>query len=457
MDTSIFEQINVAPIRDVRFQNGKIPSALVDGKFYIVKTTGCLEKSGRDQTQPKISVSFKQVNLSTGETTGDQKCIKISAISGVLLRAGYVFQFVGNGKNLKVSFLRKYPRVKLNLNFHKSGWSIVKPEKDKEHFIPKNIYDISGSYDYFIKENPYIKFKVDDHPGIKNVYVSCFELFLRTYGSSDYIKRILLTHSFKSAYDRLFLDYDNPKYDTPGQWTLKPHSQCNRADVPLLGAMKYDTYTINKVSKIFNEIMASNKLVFPWIFPWFHHKGHMTFSGLKLPNEEFLGLRIDGFKGPEQAIKVVRVVKRYDDDNGELVYGGEENGGQSGPPKKKKTKGDDFGVEQDTPPGEDADTFEIDESPIETDQPLDIEYLDEVEIVPRPEHKGNANTNEIEEDKKGSISPGEPSNDPNQVDQAIFNTPLEFESKGTLWEIWNDFVNLHHMNPKIIKKIEHYN
>jgi hypothetical protein len=454
MNSKLFSLIKTRLLKGVRFQNNKSPEGLADGNLYMVMSTGNFTKSGRDQTQPKISVLVKKVDINNGEIIGEGICITISSISGGFMRVGHVIQFEWFGRNARVRYERKYPVLKLKINCHRDGWHPVRPDLNKDHFIPESIHNISSDYDSFIKPSPYIKFDVEDFPGINHLYVSCFELFMRTYGSSGFLKRILLTYDFKTAMGKLTEEYDTNKFNIPGEWVIKPKQRVTKHDLPLLAAMKYQSDTINIVRSIYNKIVTSNDRTFPWISPWSQERGTMTVSGIKITNNSFVGLRIDGMSVPDKKIYAVKTVKRYDSVDGEIVDEGIE---PEGPPKERKILDDDLELCQDEQPSDEGSLIDLEETALETDSLPVIEVLEDVEIVPRPQKSGTKPNDQTIDKKVGPVSPGEPTSDPSDNDEAAISTPVIMESKGTLSEIWNDFLKLHHAHPEIITKIEHYN
>lgn len=454
MNPRLFKEHESPKLTGIRDLNGKPPSMIDVNYYYMSLATGCLFKPKRDHTQPKVSVLIQKVNIDTGQLTGQKLAIKISAISAGHMPPGSVIKFERGGLHGRVKYLRLYERIQFNVNFNREeGWRAYKPSIEN-HIIPDSIYNLSSNFDYYFKPSPYIKFKINNYPGISYLYVACFELFVRTYGSSTPTKRTLLNYSFDTVIERLTEHYDSKKFDVPGQWTLKPADGVTKLDIPLLAAMKYVRATQNIVKSIYSKFVTDGERKFPWFSPWFQGEGTLTVSGFKLPNGAFLGLRIEGFSVPDREITIIKD-KEVTQDAGENTGHPDE---LPGPPKEKLVPGDGMGLDQENPPGNDGPELNIDE-----ENNVEIYSLPVIKTVyniietEKPSGQGTGQTDETIEKPAGSASLGEPTDDESENSKAKSESPIEIDFGGTLIEMWNDLVRLHHAHPQIILSVEHYN
>ncbi len=455
MNPRLFKEHESPKLIGIRGIDGKPPSKINVNFLYMAIDTGCFFKGNRDKSQPKVSILVRRVNIDTGELIGGKVALRISAVSGGHMPPGSVIKFSRGGFHGRVRYLRLYERIQFKVNFDREvGWEAVKPSINN-HFIANSALDISSDYDIYFKPSPYIKFKINNYPGIRYLNVSCFELFMRTYGSSSTTKRTLLNYDFKTAMDKLTEEYDTNQFNIPGEWTLKPAKGVTKLDLPLIAAMKYVRITRNIVGSIYGKFVTDGEHKFPWFSPWFQGDGTLTVSGFKLPDGGYVGLRIEGFSVPKREITVIKDKEEKQD------YDGENTGHPNelpGPPAEKLVPGDGMGVDQDNPPSDDGPELTVDEdNHVEIDGFPNIKTLYNYIPAEKPFGHGTGKPDESIEIPSGDVSPGEPTDDESDNTKAKFNTPIEIESGGTLWEIWSDLVRLHHDFPSIILSVEHYN
>jgi len=456
LDPKLFRHHSTRTIIRIKYLNDESPKELHNNKLYFVVYHGAFTDSGNNY-QPKISVLIKEVNIQTGEIIGSGKCIKILSEYAELMQIGFVVKFEDNGCTARVKYKYLYPRQEFQIDYRKKGWESFYPKNEDEFFIPKALHDPTSSFDSLVIGAPYVKFHAQNHSQIRYLYVSCFELFMRTYGTSSYLKRVLLSYDLESAKSKLFQNFEYNKHSTKvGEWILKPNKNTSNGDIPLLAAIKYDETSKRIVKSIFSKLITKQKYKFPWISPWQQIKGSINVSGIKISDDAFLATRIEGTTVPENQVRIIKDKKVYIKNGIEIG----ENEASNLPPKELLNDPD-FNLSQDKEPGDSGGITEIEGTKIETKGFPTINTSYDIEIVEIEDdsNKQNKKTSLDQYSKKqeSDLTTNPQHNFPSNAKQANLIAPLELESKGTPYEIWSHFTRLKKAHPEIIQSVEHYN
>ena len=148
--------------------------------------------------------------------------------------------------------------------------------------------------------------------GDRYLWIPSLEFFTRHYGRSQEIRRILLNEPWDAAQHQLF---DLTESDSPPNssvWRLRYGSRASRLvsqDAVFLAHLRYDSDLQDAVKPLYAalEALAADPDADPRsrgvelkIGPWFFGPATLKVSGLRLPDGDFLGLRVDGGTEPQK-------------------------------------------------------------------------------------------------------------------------------------------------------------
>ena len=190
------------------------------------------------------------------------------------------------------------------LNFSDDGWQIAGPwdkstdPNEPGWLVPKE-YPLPE-----IERHPktrVVQFHLSGNP--RGLVVPCMEVFSRLYGRSQYLKRILVTQPFSTAFDGLIVPDVEEAPDDVWQVTVDKH--CVNGDGTFLAHLKHDEITKRRVRKIWGQCEAAQDVfgsaqAFPGIPPWFKGAAQLLVKGIWLDPEKrrFLALQLKGCSDP---------------------------------------------------------------------------------------------------------------------------------------------------------------
>lgn len=407
----------------------------------IVWWYGGIVKNYRAESVPKAVVFFRKLDKNGNLGAFEPRYIALTFIG--LLRIGSIWK---EGE-CKSEAVMPAEMEKLDLDFTQKTWEFVSPmqaaKPGAENPINQNDYPLPFSHD----KNWLIDFPLVNG---KNLLIPCTEFFVRYYGRSEEVPRVLATYGWEEVNKRFYMPFDQPAM--PNTWPVKLKSRLYNNDVVFLAHMKYDPYTALAAKSINSQIEIAflNKEPFAFIQagPWFEGKAQILVSGLWInKGKTFLALRILGGSDPQDA-----PIQR-DRENSNKAVGSEGadlgNPTDGRPPRVLKKPPNIVDLTDDDEPDHGAPTVEVEEP--------DFRVLGEPRVVvdvkrDRAKTKNGTTLGEGEEPK--SYSSGDPHGSGKGVGNASIHARTIMESHGTLRDMWNAMRLLKEKNPKLIKAVE---
>ncbi len=331
------------------------------------------------------------------------------------------------------------------LNFTENTWQFVSPSQAaKEGSL--NPIGASDYPLYFSRDrNWLIDFSL---PNDKNLLIPCLEFFVRCYGRSVEVRRILSSFLWETAEPKLYAPFTEPVQ--PGAWPIKLRDRLRNGDAVFLAHAKYEPYTHVCAKGIYSQIVSSfdqsERFVFLKVKPWFQGRAEIKISGRWINNDKtFLGLQINGCSDPEG------YPIQLDRDNTNLTDNPAEDDGEawSGAPRRIPQRPlDSINLTDLDEPDHGSQTSEIQEDDFEvlgTPRTLILVRHDQAKTSIGPPEK-----NDLSE----RFSTGEPYGINKGVGSASIHAEPQLESHGFLLDMWNAMQHLKTSNPGILQALE---
>lgn len=256
---------------------------------YVVWWYGPLRRNRQTLSVPRVVVFLRELRPD-GTLGGILQRETILSHLG-LLRLGSVWR---NGQSESVI---EFPTVDFDVSFNSDAWRHWSPYEEP-HRAPS-----------FRKANYPLPYRSDrnllldfDCGNGRQLLIPSLEFFVRTYGASAEIKRVLATYPYSDATRRLaHAEPDETDRDT---WAITIDSRLRYSDGEFLAHLVYDEHTQRVAKNIYSDIESSfgalNSQVFPAIEPWFLGDAKIRVAGIPMDGgKTFLALRILGLSGPE--------------------------------------------------------------------------------------------------------------------------------------------------------------
>lgn len=437
---------------NVKFKavNKKVSRAediLNDNKKWIVWWYCGFYKSTTKNSQPDVLVEFRELS---GDNNISSDSITFKKIPVTLLsyfRIGTVWI----GSTLESVIVFETQEFDINFSLKERGWLLQSFQSNLRIGaippFPISIYDLKYKEDV----NWLLSFSLQNGG---RLIVPCMEFFLRCYGKSMELKRILTTYPWdgvKGAEDRLYAPLSIP--EDPNYWIVCLRNRLILGDRIILAHAKYNKSVKNILKGIYSQLETQYKTdskvpIFLKIMPWIQ-EGVSTIrvQGIKFEDNSFLALRVVSYLEPKT--------------DKELLYDIE--------PKKEKHTSDN---EKPNDNGAIANTttYSLDDNgslTIATDQPpghsdlsIDIaDLFDEtMEGVINQGIRANltSHTQGIGSGYSSMTSPTNTSSTdaPYGSGNVGFASIASLESHGALRDVWNAVKYLHIQYPKIIISVE---
>ncbi|MDR7088545.1 hypothetical protein [Cellvibrio fibrivorans] len=422
-------------------------------KPWVAWWYGGIYKNSRDQSQPNVVVSFREL---TSEGLSDSQILRQVPITSLgQLRLGSIWE----GSTCKSQL--SYESQTFKVNFTAGSWKF-------SSFSGASALNIELPYDldthplfYDLRDqSKLIEFPIST--GGKLV-VPCLEFFSRCYGYSQEIKRILTTYFWdvpKGAKERLFAPINRP--EVPNLWQVRLRERLCNDDITLLAHIKYDQYTLKRVKKIhadlatqFNRVLKDPngkpiaRPAFLEAAPWFEGDAELEVEGIWFNDtKSFLGLRITGCSEP----------------GGLTIEGDRTNNGKaerSAPPGSPTSwDGVPRKIISHPPIPFDVTGFQ---APDHASGTVDIKdpkmkiLGKRRRVIHRKTEEASTTPGAVSEDEDSKkFSSGEPGGTGKGTGRASIKAEAIMESKGTLRDMWNALLYLRDEYPEVIKGVESY-
>lgn len=399
---------------------------------------GPIIKNFRAQSVPKAVVFFRRFDKDGKFGQIVRRETSLTHLG--LLRIGSVWK---NG----VSDSRvDLPTETFDVSFDSDGWRIISPYEVVHREGRSN--PITSS-DYLLNFSPDKNFLLDfklSHG--RNLLIPCMEYFIRCYGRSAEVKRVLATYHWEDARKRLFKQVDESQ---PGTWPIKLAKRLYNDDVIFLAHVFYEQYAQRLAKSIYAQIESTfsenNPYVFFKVAPWYRGKAQICVAGLPInEGQTFLGLRILGCSQPQGDT----ILRDKEDTNkvGETRPEGDNGADESSFSVRRLEKLPDIiDLTDDNEPDHGAASLEIEEDVFKVlGEPRAI--ID----VRRARLRGAVTS--FVHDGASSFSTGEPYGSGKGVAHASIHARAVMETQGVLRDMWNAAVYLRRMHPESIQSVE---
>lgn len=407
----------------------------------IVWWYGGIAKNYRAESVPKVVVFFRRLDKNGNLGTFERKNIALTFLG--LLRIGSIWK---DGECRSEAVMPAEQKT-IDVDFTQGTWKFVSPAQAAmdsiENPINQNDYQL-----YFANDkNWLIDFPLANG---KNLLIPCTEFFVRYYGRSEEVPRVLATYGWGEVNKRFYLPFDQPVRSNT--WPIKLKSRLYNGDVVFLAHMKHDQYTQLAAKNINAQIEISFSRKEPYAFvqvsTWFKGKARVLVSGLWInKGKTFLALRILGGSDPQEA-PIQR--DRENSNKTEGAAGAELGNLPDGRPLRILRKPPKIvDLTDDDEPDHGAPTVEVEEP--------DFVILGEpraVIDVKRNRAKKKTVTMLGEGEEPKSYSSGDPHGSGKGVGNASIHARTVMESHGTLRDMWNAMRLLKKKHPKLVSSVE---
>jgi hypothetical protein len=257
----------------------------------VVWWYGPLRKNFRASSVPNAIVFFRDLN--ENNELGEIKSAAIALTHLGILRLGSIWK---NGTSCTSLDLKEET---FKVSFDPSDYSITSPYEAMEvRRMTNPISPQDYTLLYHADKNQLLDFPLTRG---RNLLIPCIEYFVRCYGRSTEVKRVLATYSWENACPRLFGKVDKPQRE--GVWSIKLAQRLRPSDAVFLAHVWHDKFAQRQARKVYAQLNAQNspnrRLTFLKIAPWFRGPAEIRVAGLIINDgKTFLGLRITGASNP---------------------------------------------------------------------------------------------------------------------------------------------------------------
>jgi hypothetical protein len=412
------------------------------GMRLVVWWYGAITKNPRANSVPMVNIFFRW--LENNDILRNHIVQKVALTYLGLFRIGSVWQ---DGINVAhVDFHTEIFDVSFSPDY---GWKVVSPynlvhNENRITPIPINEYPLTYSLD----KNYLLDFSLPSHC---NLLIPCTEFFVRCYGQSAEVKRVLATYPWEEAKKRLFKPVEEPVQ--PNTWPVKLAMRLRNDDVVFLAHVLYDHYAQQAARSIYAQIesafQANNPSAFVQVTPWFKGNAQLYVAGIRInEGKTFLGLRILGCSHPkgdtilrdrENSNKVTETAD-FDADNPDkktLSF------------KNLRNIPDIIDITSNDEPDHASSSVEIEEE--------DFKVLGEPRKVIDVRHttKDRSVTYSVKKGDENLFSTGEPYGSSKGVGVGLIYAPVStMDLQGVLRDMWNAVLHMKRSQPDVIQKAE---
>lgn len=391
---------------------------------YFVAWYGGLKKNPVAASVPNVTVFLRK--LENSKPAGWRE-IKLALTHLGPLRLGSIWR---NGERHSQIH---YESKDFVVDFTEGEWEFISPLREmdlgKGSPIDRQTYELKYQQD----RNWLIKFQLSSG---QKLLIPCLEFFMRCYGESLEVNRVLAAYPWPEAENRLYdTSYQEPK---DGNWHVKLRHRMRKGDVVLLAHLKYDPKARNKAKSIYSQIateIMEKSIAFPKIGPWFQGKAIIRVEGLWIDRSNtFLGLRVTGCSDPA-GDTIVRTREEMPKTSGGFPI---EGTAIRTYPTKRISLGEIIDVTTENEPDNPSawitvrgDNFAV------LGEPRKV-----IDQRTSSDSDGEIRVPSSSEEEVSNISAGEPCGTGNNVGSSLGYEERVLESKGMLRDMWNALLSL---------------
>ena len=406
----------------------------------IVWWYGGIIKNYKAESVPKVVVFFRRLDKNGNLGSFERKDIALTFLG--LLRIGSIWK-EGECRSEAV-----FPteQKQFEVDFTHGAWRFVCPSQAAKLGIEKIINQSDYPLHFAKDKNWLINFPLSND---QNLLIPCTEFFVRNYGRSEEVPRVLATYGWEEVHKRFYVPFDQPVVENT--WPVKLKSRMYNGDVVFLAHMKYDPYTAFAAKGINAQIETSFLNKEPYAFiqagPWFEGKAQVLVSGHWInEGKTFLALRFLGGSDPQE-VPIQRDRENSNKTDGALSSEvGESTGGRPPRPIKKPAEIVDLTDQQE--PDHGAASVEVEEPDfIVLGKPRDVFDVNR-----------NKKTNSRGKPRDGGVakifSSGESYGSSKGVGFASIHAPVVMKLDGTLLDVWDAMLYLKKEKSELIQSVE---
>lgn len=441
-DASTFAQrnnklpVNQVPItlERARKQSELLNLTLNPQERYMVSWYGAVLSNNRDNWVRRLAVWFR--HLDDNNVLGDYERCDVALTSLGQLRIGSVWQ-AGQSREQSEMCRREFHVTFSEADWERAASYASMPKEEGPPLLDLDVYRLP-----FAKDRSMV-LRFSHAEG--TLLVPCIE-FLRCYGRSQDINKILTRFTWEEVTRRLHLDHDVEV--KPGYQVISLPPGLGQEEAHLLAHLRYNWFTNRKVREINSYIdkdlirPGSGFHSFPVIGPWFEGPGQLEVEGVQIDARTFLGLRITGYTVPSTpAIWSVRSGFPMDADE-KLIDG------RFPVPRIRK-----IGEDEVTPVADDLLADRGSEIIQISDPSIRLLGTPAQVITQSRTGKIERGTPGVVPDKTEVSAPGDTYGKGKGVGQADFTSSFEIEPQGAVLDIWNGLQYLRQRYPERIRSL----
>ena len=416
------------------------PSVTADASVdLVVWWYGPLVKNRRAQSVPKVVVFFRELR---GDGSFGRIVRRETALTHLgMLRIGSVWS--GGMSKTRID----HSVVTFDVSFASDGWKIISPygvvhDEKRSNPIPQDDYPLKFSPD----KNYLLEFRLSDG---RSLLIPCIEFFVRFFGRSEEVPRVLATYPWVDAQKYLYKPFDQPIQ--PGTWPVKLAKRMRNSDTTFLAHVLHDPYAQHVAKGIYSQIESAFGAQAPYVFlkvaPWFRGSAKLEVAGIPINSgRTFLGLRVVGGSGPS-GVTIHRDRDRPGSEGGtEPLSAGDDQVGF--PPRNLTRLPDILDLTDDEEPDHGSSSLEIEEE--------DFKELGEPRVIidVRQANRGKSGGGFHSQGGETTFSTGEPHGSGKGVGYASIHASNVLESHGTLRDMWNAVLHLKKCKPDDVTAVE---
>ena len=422
--------------------NVRLDLRLDPRRRWVVWWHGATQRGIRDNTQPKVAVLFRALDAND-ELTENYAHRDMNVTDLGLLLLGSVWS-----KGRLVSDVKR-DHHKFHVRFSAGGWRFMNASatigEALQYVIPPFAYPFlkRNALPQLFRDTQLLRF--DSDQGL-DLCIPCMAFFSHLYGSSEELRRVLLTYPWPDVEQRLFREIPPDWPQAPdGHWTVCRASRISDGDVPFLARVKYREGSRKAAQSLYAqmEAVSPDRPVFLQVPPWWDDGEPVTIevSGIEIPPTGiYLATRIHGISAPP--LKPILSL-RPDAMPPAGAEGSDtaDAGGSTPLWNRHSTPCDMLKVSEDYPPDQEAPTRSVVERPLLwLSEPPDVTVVRNASEM-RTRCRGIL-VGERGEPLPDEFSAGERQGNDKGVGVASIYTPFTLESHGTLRDMWRGMQRL---------------
>jgi len=406
----------------------------------VVWWYGPIVKNTRAQSVPKAVVFFREIHQSG-------KLGKIVQAETALTHLGLLR--IGSVWNLGVSTSSvDYSVRTFDVSFSPGSWRFVSPYEAAQNKPGSNLIS-PGDYrlPYTRDRNYLLDFPLADGG---RLLVPCMEFFIRCYGRSAEVKRVLATYQWEEAHKRLFKPFDSPV--PVGTWPVKLTRRMYNDDVIFLAHVLYDLHARHAAKDIYAQIEAAfshgRHFAFLRAGPWFHGPAQLRVAGVPSDGgKSFLALRILGSSHPS-GDTILRDRENTNKVNPDTALSSQDGSGVAFPVRKLRCFPEIIDMTDDEEPDHGSASLDI------AEEDFVVLGMPRTVIDLRHDKNGDSGRNVSGSGSDCTVfSTGEPYGGGKGVGFASLHARAVMESEGVLRDMWNAALYMERNRPDAIKSV----